>query len=153
MSVCLSVCPSSPRQHTDHIMALHGKQIMPAIIMVLEGDNRCEVKEQALCILINIAVGDTAKDFIMSNEDILKKLSSYLLNHNGQLQIAAGKCVNNLMFVGQSPSQADINAANARKEKLEMLSFRKIFQQLATTSHSNLFNEVKTALNHFGQHK
>jgi len=44
------------------------------VVFILESDNRPEVKEQALCILANIADGDSAKHFIMSNEDVLKKV-------------------------------------------------------------------------------
>ena len=50
---------------------------MQAVVFILEGDNAVEVKEQALCILANIADGDTAKSFIMSNEDVLKKITRY----------------------------------------------------------------------------
>lgn len=67
-------------QHIDHIMGLHGKQVMQAIVLILEGDHNAEVKEQALCILANIADGDFAKNFIMSNEDVLKKLTTYMVN-------------------------------------------------------------------------
>ena len=35
---------------------------------------------QALCILSNIADGDTAKRLIVDNEDMLKKLTSYMVN-------------------------------------------------------------------------
>ncbi len=34
---------------------------------------------QTLCILANIADGNSAKDFIMSNEDILKKITYYMV--------------------------------------------------------------------------
>lgn len=61
-------------------MGLHGKQVMQAIVLILEGDHNAEVKEQALCILANIADGDFAKNFIMSNEDVLKKLTTYMVN-------------------------------------------------------------------------
>lgn len=37
------------------------------------------MKEQALCILANIADGDMAKSAIMSNEDVLKKLMNYMV--------------------------------------------------------------------------
>lgn len=60
-------------------MGLHGKQVMQAIVLILEGDHNAEVKEQALCILANIADGDFAKNFIMSNEDVLKKLTTYMV--------------------------------------------------------------------------
>lgn len=39
-----------------------------------------EVKEQALCILANIGDGITAKDYIMANEDVLKKLQDYMVS-------------------------------------------------------------------------
>ena len=50
-------------------------QVMQAVVFILEGDHSIEIKEQALCILANIADGDTAKTFIMSNEDVLKKVT------------------------------------------------------------------------------
>ena len=61
-------------------MRNHGTQIMQAVILILEGDHSVEVKEQALCILANVADGDTAKDYIMGNEDMLKKLMSYMVS-------------------------------------------------------------------------
>lgn len=73
-------------QHIDHIMESHGTQIMQAVILILEGDHSADVKEQALCILANIADGDTAKAFIMSNEDVLKKLTTYIVSGQGQAE-------------------------------------------------------------------
>ncbi len=35
---------------------------------------------QALCILANVADGESAKDFIMSNEDVLKKVMNYMVS-------------------------------------------------------------------------
>ena len=34
---------------------------------------------QTLCILANVADGDQAKEYIMSNEDVLKKLMNYMV--------------------------------------------------------------------------
>lgn len=48
--------------------------------MILDANHSSEVKEQALCILANIADGDTAKDFIMSNDNVLKKLQEYMVS-------------------------------------------------------------------------
>ena len=47
--------------------------------MILEGEHSPDVKEQALCILANIADGETAEEFIMSNEDVLRKLTNYMV--------------------------------------------------------------------------
>jgi hypothetical protein len=41
---------------------------MQAVVLILESDNIADVKEQAICILANIADGDAARSFIMSNE-------------------------------------------------------------------------------------
>jgi armadillo repeat-containing protein 8 len=52
------------------------------VIVVLEGSYPAEVKEQALCILGNIGDGEKSKDFIMANEDVLRKLVDYLVGNN-----------------------------------------------------------------------
>lgn len=129
-------------QHIDTIMSQHGKQIMPAIILILEGEHSCEVKEQALCILGNIADGDTAKEYIMSNEDILKKLTSYLMNSNVNLQTAATFCINNLVW-------SEDEGATTRQERLRELQIHKILHGLLTTPNSALFDRVKSALQQF----
>lgn len=48
-------------------------------MMILDANHSSDVKEQALCILANIADGDTAKEFIMSNDDVLRKLQEYMV--------------------------------------------------------------------------
>lgn len=53
--------------------------VSQTVIFILEGEHGADVKEQALCILANIADGDTAKEFIMSNEDVLGKLTNYMV--------------------------------------------------------------------------
>ena len=35
---------------------------------------------QTLCILTNVADGEDAKGYIMENEDVLKKLMTYMVN-------------------------------------------------------------------------
>lgn len=52
------------------------------MIVVLEGSYPAEVKEQALCILGNIGDGEKAKDMIMANEDVLRKLVDYLVRNH-----------------------------------------------------------------------
>ena len=46
------------------------------------------MKEQALCMLANIADGDTSKKLIVDNEDMLKKIKSYMLHNNTNLQVS-----------------------------------------------------------------
>ena len=53
--------------------------VRQAIVLTLEGDHPAELKEQALCILANIADGASSRDFILGNEDVLKKLMNYMV--------------------------------------------------------------------------
>jgi hypothetical protein len=50
------------------------------VVLILEGTHNAEVKEQALCILANIGDGESAKEYIMANEDVLKKLTDYMVS-------------------------------------------------------------------------
>lgn len=88
----------SNKHHIDHITNIYGKQLMQSVVLILESEHNSEVKEQALCILANIADGDSAKKLIVDNEDMLRKLTSYMLHSNTKLQIAAVVCVQNLIW-------------------------------------------------------
>ncbi|XP_043348768.1 armadillo repeat-containing protein 8 isoform X23 [Dermochelys coriacea] len=88
----------STRPHIDQIMSSHGKQIMQAVTLILEGEHNIEVKEQTLCILANIADGTTAKELIMTNDDILQKIKYYMSHSNAKLQLAAMFCISNLIW-------------------------------------------------------
>jgi len=117
----------STKPHIDHIMSQHGKKIMQAVVLVLEAEYSFDVKEQALCILTNIADGDTAKDLIMTNEDVLKKLMNYMMHSNVKLQIAATFCISNLLW------SAD-DGASLRQAKLQEMGVYKLLQSLLTTA-------------------
>lgn len=132
----------STKPHIDYIMNFCGSDIIQAVMIILEGDHLPEVKEQALCILANIADGDIAKDYIMRNNDILKKIQEYMTNSNAKLQAAAIFCVSNLVW------KEDSGAAE-RQAKLKEMGIFKLLQQLITTSDSLLFDKVKTALTQF----
>lgn len=105
-----------------------------AVVLILESDRLPEVKEQALCILSNIADGDSAKNFIMSNEDVLKKVTNYMLNHNSKLQIAAVFCVQNLTWSQDA-------GAEERQARLRDFGTQKILQGLLTTNDTTLFEK------------
>lgn len=124
----------SPRSHTDEIMALHSSQIMQAVVLVLESPHSNEVKEQALCILGNIADGERAKEHIMANEDILKKLINYMTHPNTKLQAAAIFCISNLARRGEI-------GAGERQTKLKELGVLTLLQQLMSTSDTLLFDK------------
>ncbi|XP_075213314.1 armadillo repeat-containing protein 8-like isoform X3 [Lycorma delicatula] len=134
----------STKPHIDHIMGLHGNQIMQAVILILEGNHSAEVKEQALCILANIGDGDSAKDYIMANEDVLKKLQDYMMHSNVKLQIAAIFCISNLVWKEESGSAE-------RQAKLKEIGVYRLLQQLIMTNDTLLFDKVKTAMDQFSE--
>jgi len=129
----------SNKHHIDHITSIYGKQLMQAVVLILESEHAADVKEQALCILSNIADGDTAKRLIVDNEDMLKKLTSYMVHSNTKLQIAAVVCILNLIW------RTDEGSAD-RQSRLKEIGVFKILHQLLTTTDSNLFEKVKLAL-------
>ncbi|EFA00811.2 Armadillo repeat-containing protein 8-like Protein [Tribolium castaneum] len=132
----------SPRTHTDTMMSLHGPQVMQGVVLVLEGPYSPEVKEQALCILGNIADGEKAREHIMSNEDVLKKLIGYMTHPAPCLQQASVFCIDNLSRLGE-PGSVE------RQNKLKEMGVVNILQQLLSTSNTMLYNRVKTALTQY----
>lgn len=54
-------------------------QVIQAVVMILESEHTSEIKEQTLCILGNVADGDSSKEYIMNNDDILKKILDYMV--------------------------------------------------------------------------
>ncbi|XP_031347309.1 armadillo repeat-containing protein 8-like isoform X2 [Photinus pyralis] len=135
----------SPRAHTDAMMTLHGPQVMQAVVLVLEGPHSPDVKEQALCILTNIADGERAKDHIMANDDVLKKLTDYMTHPSTRLQIAAIYCITNLI------RQEEPGAAE-RQLRLREMGVVNILNQLSTTPDNLLYDKVKMALVHFPEY-
>ncbi|ESO98508.1 hypothetical protein LOTGIDRAFT_201652 [Lottia gigantea] len=134
----------SNKPHIDSIMSFYGTQVMQAVVFILEGDHSIDIKEQTLCILANIADGDRAKDYIMENEDVLKKLMSYMNHSDPQLQIAATYTISNLVW-----NDHDDVKCYRRQEKLRELGVQKILQKLLDTPNQTLFEKVKTALQQF----
>lgn len=133
----------SSKSHIDTIMVDHAAHVMQAVILVLEDPvHSADVKEQALCILANVADGDKSRDHIMANEDVLKKLMDYMMHSNVKLQIAAILCVCNLVWK-EEPGAAQ------RQTRLKEIGIYKILLQLRHTKDSQLFEKVKTALAQF----
>ncbi|KAF5899630.1 armadillo repeat-containing protein 8, partial [Clarias magur] len=121
----------STRPHIDQIMSSHGKQIMQAVTLILEGEHSMEVKEQTLCILANIADGNTAKELIMTNDDILQKVKYYMGHSNVKLQLAATCCICNLVWNEE-------DGAQERQDKLKEMGFVDILHKLSQSSDPNL---------------
>lgn len=133
----------STKAHIDRIMGEHAAHVMQAVILVLEDPRHpADVKEQALCILANVADGNRAKDHIMANEDVLKKLMDYMMHSNVKLQVAAVFCVCNLVW-REEPGAAQ------RQARLKELGFYRILQQLRHSKDLQLFDKVRTAMAQF----
>lgn len=132
----------STRPHIDQIMSSHGKQIMQAVTLILEAEHSIEVKEQTLCILANIADGNTAKDLIMTNDDMLQKIKYYMGHSNVKLQLAATFCVSNLIWNEEDGSQE-------RQDKLREMGFVDILHKLTQASDPNLCDRAKTAMQQY----
>uniref|UniRef100_A0A8C6L4X6 Armadillo repeat-containing protein 8 n=2 Tax=Nothobranchius furzeri TaxID=105023 RepID=A0A8C6L4X6_NOTFU len=132
----------STRPHIDQIMSSHGKQIMQAVTLILEAEHSVEVKEQTLCILANVADGNTAKALIMTNDDVLQKVKYYMGHSNVKLQLAATFCISNLIWNEEDGSQE-------RQDKLREMGFVDILHKLTQASDPNLSDRAKTALQQY----
>ncbi|XP_061698637.1 armadillo repeat-containing protein 8 isoform X2 [Syngnathoides biaculeatus] len=132
----------SIRPHIDQIMNSHGKQIMQAVTLILEAEHCVEVKEQTLCILANIADGNTAKELIMTNDDMLQKIKYYMGHSNVKLQLAATFCISNLIWNEEDGSQE-------RQDKLRELGFVDMLHKLSQACDANLCDRAKTAMQQY----
>lgn len=86
----------STTDHIDTIMSKHASEILGAVMMVLDSPHlSSEIKEQALCIIGNLAAG--AHELIVDDEKILLKLRDYLQIDDNKLQTGALFVIKNLM--------------------------------------------------------
>lgn len=81
----------------ENIMSEHSSQVMQAVNLVLDSPHPPEVKEQALCIIGNIASGAGATDYVMEDDRILKKLLDFMTHKDMKLQEGAMFAIKNLI--------------------------------------------------------
>ncbi|KAJ0178139.1 hypothetical protein K1T71_005962 [Dendrolimus kikuchii] len=155
----------STRQHIDAIMGEYSSQVMQAVIVVLEGSYPAEVKEQALCILGNIGDGEKAKDLIMANEDVLRKLVDYLAKVISWVKISTfsddivraqahpeSKLQEAALFVACNLVWRAEPGAHARQARLADLGVLRALKLLrARHDAAHLHDKVKTALAQFNE--
>lgn len=133
------------KNYIDHIMINHGKDIFHHLSKLLNSpDKGNDVKEQALCVLANIATGDASRDLIMGNDDILNKLNCILEEDEAhvRLQLACAYVITNLAW-------AEHEGFLERQIKLREIGVYKNLDNLVTTTDTELFDKVKTALHQF----
>ncbi|RXN29031.1 armadillo repeat-containing 8 [Labeo rohita] len=92
-----------------------------------------------LCILANIADGNTAKELIMTNDDMLQKIKYYMGHSNVKLQLAATFCISNLIWNEEDGSQE-------RQDKLREMGFVDILHKLTQASDPNLCDRYDRSL-------
>ena len=88
---------------------------------------------QALCILGNIANGRTAKDYLMSDDGVLKRLKFYITQDNVKLKMAAIYCISNLAW-------STDEGAPERQTVFRDMGIQKLLQDLSTTADPLLFD-------------
>ncbi|XP_065088259.1 armadillo repeat-containing protein 8-like isoform X2 [Ochlerotatus camptorhynchus] len=86
--------------HIEIIMSEHSSEVLRAVNLVLDGPHPPEVKEQALIIISNITAGARDKDYVMEDENIIKKIREFLVVSDNKLQMGAVFVVRNLMEKG-----------------------------------------------------
>ncbi|GCB69899.1 hypothetical protein scyTo_0010663, partial [Scyliorhinus torazame] len=125
-----------------------------------------------LCILANIADGTTAKDLIMTNDDILQKIKYYMGHSNVKLQLAATLCISNLIWSEEEGTLSDSpdhspglssewlsiqtrkvpglnTGSHERQDKLREMGIADILHKLVQSTDPNLCDKAKTALQQF----
>ncbi|XP_055689279.1 armadillo repeat-containing protein 8-like isoform X3 [Lutzomyia longipalpis] len=115
--------------HIDSIMSEHSEKVMQAVNLVLDSQHPSEVKEQALCIIGNIGAGAQATDYVMEDENTLRKLGEFLTNKDTKLQAGARFAIGNLI------RKNDITAP-ARRNRLKELG---ILSRLEESRRQELF--------------
>lgn len=119
--------------HIDYIMADYSPQVMQAVNLVLDAQYPPEVKEQALCIIGNIAAAGQVKDYIMEDEIILKKLIEYLSHKEVKLQTGA------LFAIGNLVHRSDNISVNRSAKLKEYGLLARLEELLLTTSNPPQF--------------
>ncbi|XP_067928125.1 armadillo repeat-containing protein 8-like [Watersipora subatra] len=137
----------SPKPHIDDVMQLCGEHVIQAVVMILESEHNAEIKEQTLCILGNVADGNASKDYIMNNDDILKKILDYMQHSNKKLNMAALFCVTNLIWDTEETGCLD------RQQKLLNIGVDKIIEQLKRSPDKVLSEKADTTLRMFSAKK
>uniref|UniRef100_A0A6G1SPC3 Armadillo repeat-containing protein 8 n=1 Tax=Aceria tosichella TaxID=561515 RepID=A0A6G1SPC3_9ACAR len=133
----------SQRSHIDEIMNNHGEPIIQSLLRLLNRPCSRMVKEQAICVLTNIADGNEAKSMIMNNVAILRYLATTICDEEaGDLRLAAICCITNLAHKDQEGSQS-------RQNEMKSLGIQDKLKSMLNTMDPILSDRVRTAYNQF----
>lgn len=127
--------------HIDDIMSEHSAEVMQAVNMVLDSPHPAEVKEQALCIIGNIAAGAQVKDYVIEDDRIIKRLGDFLMHRDSKLQAGALFAIGNLVHRNDS----SIHERHMKLKDLGIVS--KLEELLNTTSkESDFYEEIRAVM-------
>ncbi|XP_055383782.1 armadillo repeat-containing protein 8-like [Condylostylus longicornis] len=132
----------SKSTHIDDIMREHATDVMQAVNMVLDSPHPAEVKEQALCIIGNIAAGAHNHDYVMEDEKILKRLGEFLMHRDYKLQAGALFAIGNLV-------QRNDSKGPERYVRLRELGLVNKLEELmeVTSKDTELYQEINKVMN------
>lgn len=131
--------------HIDNIMSEHSAEVMQAFNMVLDSPHPAEVKEQALCIIGNIAAGAQTKDYVMEDEHILRRLGEFLVHRDGKLQAGA------LLAIGNLVHRHDSNAIERHARLKELGIVNKLEELLSMTAkETEFYEEIRSVIKQMG---
>lgn len=127
--------------HIDDIMSEYSTQVMQAVNMVLDSQHPSEVKEQALCIVGNIAAGAQVKDYIIDDDKVLTRLGSFLSHKDVKLQAGTLFAIGNFVRRKDSRSRERYTKLN----ELGIISnLNEVFEK--TSEGTEAYEEIRSIL-------
>ncbi|XP_055906232.1 armadillo repeat-containing protein 8-like [Eupeodes corollae] len=127
--------------HIDDIMSEYSSQVMQAVNMVLDSQHPSEVKEQALCIVGNIAAGAQVKDYIIDDDKVLTRLGSFLSHKDLKLQAGTLFAIGNFVRRKDSRSRERYTKLN----ELGIISnLNEVFEK--TSEGTEAYEEIRSIL-------
>lgn len=133
----------SQKGDIDAVMKSFGDQIMQSLIRVIESQNRnFEVREQALCVLTNIADGSESKRLLMSSRILGYMAKTIGDESTGDLRLAAICCITNLIHKKNEGSFE-------RRSELKKYGIDEKLRSLLSAPDPALSDRARTAYNQF----
>lgn len=133
----------SQKGDIDAIMKSYGAQIMQSLISIIESKERnSDVREQALCVLTNIADGQESKKLLMDGR-ILNFMAQIISDESaGNLRLAAICCITNLIHKKNDGSYE-------RRVELKKYGIDEKLKGMLNARDPALSDRVRTAYNQF----
>lgn len=133
----------SQQQQVDLMMEAYGREIVKTLAQLLSSHHPYVIKEQAMCVLANIADGIESKNYIMSNEQVLYHIGEMLADLRvGDARLAALDCIRNLV-------QREYDGSSERRDELKKRGFDEKLKFLLKSEDSALLTRAQKTYNQF----